>query len=192
MATKENPLAAALAVIGKEGEELESKATHVLRIVRQQKIEDVKSWGKAVRSAYKANGWNGKPGKPKAADKAQPVPATVKQYVSQIRRAFRLKLLVASYTSFYALRQDLKKKAERRAKRAANEQQQVPEMIGIRLQQPAALTGAIFHDLAAIYNELPGAKRTHMLSALDRVKRTFAQATPQLVVASLPDIRKAA
>lgn len=112
---KQSTLAAVLAVIGKEEHELEAKATQVLRIVRTRKIEDLKAWNGAVREAYKANGWNGKPGKPKAAEKRGAVPATVKQYVSAIRRAFRLKLPVSSYSSFYALRTDLRKKAERKA-----------------------------------------------------------------------------
>lgn len=63
-------LAAALAVIGREGESLETQATSVLRIVRAQKIGTLKDWSAAVRDAYRANGWNGKPGKPKSGAKA--------------------------------------------------------------------------------------------------------------------------
>ena len=83
-------LAAALAVIGKDSVALDSKADQVLRIVKQEKIADLKEFNAAVREAYKANGWNGSPGKPKkGAEKKAVAPATVKQYVSAIRGAFR-------------------------------------------------------------------------------------------------------
>lgn len=183
-------LAAALAVIGREDATLESQATQVLRIVRTQKIENLKGWNGAVRAAYKANGWNGKPGKPKDAEKKERVPATVKQYVSLIRRAFGMKLLVASYTSFYALRQDIRKKAAKR--QAANGQDTRPELAGVTLARPEQLTGAPFHDLAAIFNALDRKRQMAMVSALERVKRQFAMGAPQLVAENLPGLRKAA
>lgn len=184
---KQSTLAAVLAVIGKEEHELEAKATQVLRIVRTRKIEDLKAWNGAVREAYKANGWNGKPGKPKAGTGKGAVPATVKQYVSAIRRAFRLKLPVSSYSSFYALRADLRKKAERKAARNGAVPQR-PEFIGIRLTDSDALNGSPFHDLAVLYNALDKTRKLAMLGALERVKRQFAMAAPQLVVSALPEM----
>ena len=195
---KKATLAATLAVIGKGAAELDNQATQVLRLVRAQKINDLKGWSAAVREAYKANGWNGKPGKPKAGEKkADPVPATVKQYVSAIRRAFRLKLPVSSYTSFYALRQELKAKAKRATakahKAAGTNGHTPPEMVGIRLQQPETLNGALFHDLATMYNALDRQRKPKFIGALERIKRAFSGSVPQLIVASLPEMeRKAA
>lgn len=189
---KKSALAATLAVISSAEHELEAKATAVLRIVRSQRIGTLKEWGAAVRAAYKANGWNGKPGKPKAGNLAKPVPGTVKQYVSAIRRAFRLKLPVSSYTSFYALRQDLRKRSEKAARKMGSAAHRRPEFAGITLARPDELTGAPFHDLAALYGALDRTRKPMMLQALDRVKRQFAMAAPQLVVAALPEMRRAA
>lgn len=191
MKQTQTTLAAALAVIGKDGQELESKATTVLRIVRAEKITDGKAFNAAVREAYKANGWKGGPGKPKAgSEKLAPVPGTVKQYVSAIRAAFRLKLPVATYTSMAALRAELKEKRQRAAKRAAKAIDAQPkELLGIRLQEPEQFNGGPFHDLAVLYNALDRARKPRMLSALDRVKREFAMAAPQLVVQHMPELR---
>jgi hypothetical protein len=185
-------LATALAVIGRDAVALESKADSVLRIVKTQKIKDGKAWSAAVRAAYKATGWNGKPGKPKADSKASPVPATVKQYVSVIRGAFKLKLPVASYSSFYALRQELAKERAKARKPKRGNGAAKPEMFGIQLRQPETLNGSPFHDLAVLYNALDRARRPRMLAALERVKRDFAMAAPQLIVAAMPEMRKAA
>ena len=190
---KQTKLAAALAVIGKGANELDNQATQVLRLVRAEKINDLKGWSAAVRAAYKANGWNGKPGKPKAgAKKALAVPGTVKQYVSAIRRAFRLKLPVSSYSSFYALRQDLKARTVKAAKRQAKVEAKQPlEMIGIKLRQPDTLNGAIFHDLTVLYQALDRSRKPKFIGALERIKREFSGSVPQLVVASLPELRAA-
>jgi hypothetical protein len=182
-------LAATLAAIGREANAIEDKATTVLRIVRTQKIEDLKTWNKAVRVAYKANGWNSGPGKPKTGSTTTAVPATVKQYISAIRRAFRAGLPVASYTSFRALRNELKEKfAVRKAKaiKAAP-----AELVGISLKQPDELNGSPFHDLVALYGALDRTRKPKMLGAVQRIVREFSSAAPQLVLTQ-PELRKAA
>ena len=188
---KQTALAAALAVIGKESTALDSRADQVLRIVKQEKISDLKEWNAAVREAYRVNGWNGSPGKPKkGAEKKAVAPVTVKQYVSAIRGAFRLKLPVSSYSSFYALRQELKAKKSKARKRV--EKAKPAEFAGLTVVRPDAYNGALFHDLAVLYEALDRARKPRMLSALERVKRDFSNAAPQLSVAVLPEMRKAA
>jgi hypothetical protein len=191
---KMQTLAAALAQIGKEGEELDSKAMTVLRIVRAEKINDGKSFNKAVKEAYRANGWFGKPGKPKVgAPTQEKVPASVSQYVSTIRAAFRLKMEVTSFTSIHALRVELKAKRAKAIKRAHKANGSTPpEMVGIRLQQPDTLNGSIFHDLVALYNALDRTRKPKLMGALERTKREFITAAPQLVVHSMPEMRQAA
>jgi hypothetical protein len=193
---KMQTLAAALAQIGKEGEELDSKAMTVLRIVRAEKINDGKSFNKAVREAYRANGWFGKPGKPKVgAPTQEKVPASVKQYVSSIRAAYRLKLHVANFTSINALRAELKEQRAKAIKRAHKANGSTPpEMVGIRLQQPDTLLGgkAIFHDLVALYDALDRTRKPKFMGALERTKREFITAAPQLVLQSAPEMRQAA
>lgn len=188
-------LAAVLAVIGKEGQALESRADAVLRIVKGLKIKDAESFNTAVRAAYKENGWNATAGKPKAGTKVTPAPSSVRQYVSTIRSAFKQEIRIAACSSFYALRTELKaKRAEARAKAEKKLERKTPELVGIRLAEPEQLTGAIFHDLAVIHQALDAARKPRMLSALERVKRDFSHAAPQLVLAeaALPEMRKAA
>jgi hypothetical protein len=183
-------LAATLAVIGRESDAIEDKATMVLRIVRTQKIEDLKTWNKAVRVAYKANGWNSGPGKPKTGSTTKPVPSTVKQYISAVRRAFRAGLLVSSYTSFRALRTEL---SEKFAQRKAKAVKAAPaELVGISLKQPDELNGSPFHDLVALYGALDRTRKPKMLGAVQRIVREFSSAAPQLVLMQPEQLRKAA
>jgi hypothetical protein len=185
-------LASTLAIIGREADAIEDKATSVLRIVRQRKIEDLKGWNAAVREAYAANNWNSAPGKPKTGSTTTTVPTTVKQYVSAVRRAFRAGLPVATYSSFHALRTELRKRTVRKAKAAAAAAPVSPEMVGISLKQPDALNGGPFHDLVALYGALDRTRKPKMLGAVQRIVREFSPAAPQLVLQSLPEMRRAA
>lgn len=183
-------LAAALSVIAKDSTVLESKAEAVLKILKAEKIKDLKTFNAAVREAYAANGWNPGAGRPKAGSDLQSVPPTVKQYVSAIRRAFKFKLQVLSFSSFSALRSELKAHAAKVRKPRTNGPK---ETRGIHLASPDQLIGAPFHDLAVLYNALDRTKKPKMLAALDRIKRDFSHAAPQLVVAAAPEsLRKAA
>jgi hypothetical protein len=158
--------------------------------VRTHKIEDLKTWNKAVRAAYKVNGWNSGPGKPKTGSTTTSVPSTVKQYISAVRRAFRAGLPVASYTSFRALRNELKEKF---AKRKAQAIKAAPaELVGITLRQPDELNGGPFHDLVALYGALDRTRKPKMLGAVQRIVREFSSAAPQLVLTQPVELRKAA
>lgn len=184
-------LAAAFSVLARDSTVLESKAESVLRILKAEKIKDLKAFNAEVKEAYKANGWNAAAGRPKEGSKLEPVPSTVKQYVSAIRRAFKMKLLVLSYSSFTALRNDVKKEAAKVRKPRTNAPK---EIAGIQLSQPHQLTGGTFHDLLALYNALDRTRKPKMLAALDRIKRDFSKAAPQLVFAEGNELglRKAA
>jgi hypothetical protein len=181
-------LAAAFSVLARDSTVLESKAEGVLKILKAEKIKDLKSFNASVREAYDANGWNPGAGRPKADEKKrEPVPPTVKQYVSAIRRAFRLKMMVLQYSSFSALRSDLKKEASKVRKPRTTGPK---ELHGIRLAQPEQMTGGTFHDLAVLYAALDRTRKPKMLAALERIKRDFGHTVPQLVAEM--GLRKAA
>jgi len=171
-------LAAAFAALSEEGAALESVADSVLAIVKSDGLKDVKAFSAAVREAYKANGWNAKQGAPVlGAAKLERVPPTVKQYVSQIRGAFRLGLNVGHFKNFHALRTALK--AARVASRPVPKVD--PRLGGLRLTGPAGLTGAPLHDLVVVYEALPKGQQSQMVGAVNRLVQQFRPAVPQLL-----------
>jgi len=177
----------------KDGNMLASRADSVLRSVKQNKIADVKTFSLAVKAAYAANGWNPGAGRPvKGADKLKAVPSSVKQYVSTMRAAFRMKLLVQTYTSFYALRSDV---GATRAKARKKIAEATPELAGVAVKRPDTLNGGLFHDLAVLFDALDKGKQGKMIGALERVRREFAHAAPpemQMQFDALPGYLKRA
>lgn len=174
-------LAAALAVIANESSTLENKADSVLAIVRQSGIRDEKAFSAAVREAYKANGWNVTAGAPKRGSSGKPVPGTVKQYVSQVRRAFRLGVPVASMKSFFKLRQAVRTAVAKRAPAPVNRD---PKMAGLRLVKAGEMIGAPFHDLTVLYERAPKPVQKQLLGEVNALVKRFSPAVaPQLVLA---------
>lgn len=177
-------LAEAFAVIGAEASKVESRADHVLAIVRTSKIHDEKAFSAAVREAYKANGWNVKPGKPKNGDAKGAVPATVKQYVSTVRSAFRAGLEPWKAKTFHQLRKAVKA-ARLKAKPKLNGVADI-RLEGVRLVKSDTLTGAPFHDLIVAYESINKQQRHALTTEVNAIvkKYTVAAVTakPELVL----------
>lgn len=173
-------LAEALAVIATEGTTLESKADSVLAIVRTSGIRGEKEFSAAVREAYKANGWHVRAGAPKKGAAGKPVPGTVKQYVSQVRRAFRLGIPVAGMKSFFKLRKAIREAAAKK-RPAVNAD---PKMAGLRLVKAGEMIGAPFHDLTVLYERAPRPVQRQLLGEVTSLVKRFSPAVaPQLVLA---------
>jgi hypothetical protein len=169
-------LASVFEEMEKDGATLASRADAVLRIVKINKITEVKQFSAAVKAAYAANGWNAGAGRPvKGAAPLKAVPSSVKQYVSTMRAAFRMKLLVQTYTSFYALRSDVSATRVKARRKAADGK---PELAGVAVKRADTLNGALFHDLAVLFESLDKGKQGKMIGALDRIRREFAHAAP--------------
>lgn len=177
---KTNALANALAVIAADGHAIESKADGVLGIVRMAGIKDEKGFSEAVKVAYLENGWHATRGKPAAGNRAESVPATVKQYVSGIRAGFRLGIDVGKVKTFAALRSQIK--AGRASKRAVAEPGDA-RVMGLRLVQPAVMTGAPFHDLLVTYSHLEPKRQVMLVASVDRLLRDYKVDVPLLKAA---------
>lgn len=177
-------LAAALAEMAQTEGTLESRADSVLSLVKSGGIRDGAAFNKAVREAYKANNWHSIVGRPGRGNRGTPVPQTVKSYVSIVRAAFRLDLVVAHFKTFHALRKGVK------AARVARQPRPVardPRLAGLTLVKHDTLTGAPFHDLAVLYEKSSRQQRSRLLAEVNRLVREYRPA-----VAPVLTLQKAA
>lgn len=163
-------LANALAVIAVSSSAIESKADAVLNIIRDAGIRDEKAFTAAIRLAYAENGWNTGAGRPRPGARLKQVPATVKQYVSRVRAAFRAKLPVAKFKTFHELRKALKQLNDSKNP-AAND----PVYMGLRIVQAEELNGAPFHDLAVLHTKLG---KTRQAALLDDIAKLIKRYSP--------------
>jgi hypothetical protein len=178
-------LAHVFAAVAAAGAATDSKAAAILVLARG--IPDVKTFDQSVRAAYKVNGWNVKSGRPVNGSSAGAVPATVKQYVSQVRAGLRMGLKMGHYETFHSLKKAIAARREKTQKRRAGPPDKNTE--GVHLVKGDALTGVPFHDLVVLYDKLANGKKMALAAAVQRLVKQF-QPSVQLVLAPLE--RKAA
>jgi hypothetical protein len=162
----ETQLARAFASVADVEGSLESTASTILAIVKDNKITTVERWGEVVEEAYAANGWNTRAGRPNGDETPKlPVPATVSSYVALVRTALRNKMKVGKYETFTALRVAMAKrngKSDHRGNgRSVNPGGRLnlkgavaESFVDVDIQK-AEPNGALFHDLAVVYAKLP-------------------------------------
>lgn len=177
-------LPAALTALARADAGVTSRADEILAIVKSAGIRDGAEFNKAVRAAYAANGWHQAGGRPGKGSRGQPIPATVKQYVSMVRRAFRLDLPVAGFKTFHALRKAIKEAGASSRKPPVRKD---PRMAGLTLVKAGTLTGAPFHDLTVLYANASRQEKAKIASEVNGLVQKFRP-----TVAPVLELRKAA
>jgi hypothetical protein len=163
----ETQLARVFASVADSEQSLETTASGILAIVKDNKITTVDRWDESVAAAYEANGWNKRAGRPSNGDEPKkPVPTTVSSYVAIVRTALRNKMKVYKYDTFTALRVAIAKRNGRADHRGNGNSRLLPggklKLVGPVAEsfidvdiQKAEPNGALFHDLAVVYATLP-------------------------------------
>ena len=157
----ETKLARVFATLAESGKSTDTVAAGILAIVSESGIKDVEGFDPLVRAAYQANGWNPKPGRPtEETSHLDVVPATVRTYVTTVRRAFRRGIDVAKIKTVYDLR-----KAIRQTKVLDASPRAIPKAVqenfaGVNLSLVHDVNGALIHDVGAVYANLPKPHQT--------------------------------
>lgn len=170
-------LARTLADIAVQGGALETTADTILAIVKSH-ARTLPVFDLAVREAYVENGWKAGQGRPRGdQDTSILVPGTVKTYVSEVRRALRLKVQISRVSTFGELRTLVRKSVKRvETKRNAGP----AELVGVRLARPGALIGVAFHDLSVLYAALPDDQQATLKRQVDRLVTHYRKALPDM------------
>lgn len=174
-ATVTKHLAAALAALAKNGQKVDDLAGSILKLSREFKNQ--RGFSKAVRGAYAANGWHSGRGRPrKEAGDLQPVPATVKTYVWEVRRALAAGLRVWNYSTFYELRRAMAARQLQASQQHRAVAPKDPELSGVRITSPGTFTGHLMHDLVVVMDKLGTDRREHLQRGLERLLKQYAPA----------------
>jgi hypothetical protein len=151
----ETKLARVFTTLAESGKSTDNVAKGILDIVKEAGVKDAPSFDPLVRAAYAANGWNPRPGRPtEETAKLEMVPATVRTYVTAVRRALRRGINVAKLETFYELRKAIRKTKVRDTAPAVPKAVQ-EKFAGVDLETVNDVNGSLIHDVGAIYANLP-------------------------------------
>lgn len=175
--TKKVDLATVFGQIEKAASSMDTLAGSVLDAARAAQAKTIEQFDHMVYEAYDKCGWSHRQGRPLEGD--VPAPKAIKVYVSTIRGAYRLGLDVLSMHSIDEVRK-ARAKAQEHA-REAKETQAVPpapELAGVTLVRADKLTGAVFHDAAVLWENLPEKTKEEFGAKLQKLVEQYSKKAP--------------
>lgn len=171
-------LANALLTVSRKARGLDSAADNMLTTAK--KFKTLVDWNDAVRTAYAENTWSQTTGRPSARSKLKPAPDVVKLYVSTVRKALQLGLSLGEFASMRALRD---KTLEVGTVHALLPEPR-PELVGVVLRSPHRLTGALWHDVVTLADEIPVELAREMEEEVRAVYEKYRQYAPEELTAA--------
>lgn len=171
-------LSEVFAQIDKASAKLDTLSAQIIDAIRDAKAHTLDAFNELASQAYEENGWSRQSGRPTEGTSEKSAPPTIRNYVSTIRRAYKIGLKVHSFKTLRELRN-----AVRAAKQEDHEEEEKPsELIGVSIKAGNQITGALFHDLVVIWEHLSEDDRTAMDSILNRARNRFQKKTPLRLV----------
>lgn len=168
-------LSTVLKAIGDETTRMDDHAGRILDIVRHTQITTERAFRDAVAEAYAELNWRTGAGRPASNDGLNSAPKSVRQYVFEVRRAFKLRLKVAEMRSLYELREAVRVKRER----MHGQPEPTGAIAGLRVVHAHRFTGAHVHDLAVLYESLNKREKGELEAGITRLINKFMPKAPQ-------------
>lgn len=160
-------LAGVLQNIATASEKMDDLAGEILAVLKRHKVTTLPRFESVSTEAYALNGWQKGGGRPKADETVTPVPDSIKAYMSQIRKAYKVKLKVTEYESMYELRMAVKERSK--AKRSGSPKVRDPELQGVIISSPEKFNGGLFHDAILLWMALDEQGRDEFEKSIDRL-----------------------
>lgn len=153
-----------LMTVARKARGLDSAADNMLASARKYKT--LPELNEAVRLAYIENQWSQTAGRPSARSKLKPAPQAVKDYVSILRRALQLGLNLDEFKTMRAVKDKTIELGT--VHMLSPEPRQALQ--GIVLRSPHRLTGALWHDVITLAEEIP---EEHVREMEDEVRAVY-------------------
>lgn len=130
-----------------------------------------------VQEAYDRCGWSQRIGRPRAGD--VPAPAAVKVYMSTVRAGIRLGVDVVGCETMQELRNAIKAaRIKEHFQSAEKGAQEDPALVGVSIQSPGTLTGALLHDLYTVRAALNEDEAAVLDAALHKLLTRYVKKAP--------------
>lgn len=153
----------------------ESLGAQILAFLVENKCKTLDQANDQFGIAYDENGWSRTAGRPKDGSTEKPAPATVKNYVTAFRRAYKAGIDVLRFKTVGEMRV-----AIREIRDAQREAEEKPaSLLGVQVSKDDVLTGALVHDIYTAIKNLAPEDREEFEAKL---RRALAQAVKKAPV----------
>lgn len=165
--------------IARKAKGVESAANGMFSTLKAENVKNLDHFNELTRDAFQTNGWSQTAGRPVVGSKEKSAPDAVKLYVSSFRAAYRLELDVLSFETVGAMRNAIRERRQElsQARRVTHEEPRA-EMMGVTVDDPHALIGALWHDAIALAEEIPADAQQEFEREVRMVMQRFLRYAP--------------
>lgn len=139
---------------------LDTIAARFIAWLGSNKVDTVEKLDDVVSAAFEQNKWTRRQGRPQKGD--TPAPKVIGVYVSTVRRAIKLKVKIANCKNMEEVRRATRLKIP-----APVESE--PELVGVQLAAPNTLTGALWHDVLVVRDNLDAERQQQMENKVRKI-----------------------
>lgn len=171
--------------IARKAKGVESAANGMFSTLKNEDVITLDHFNEMTREAFQTNGWSQTAGRPVAGAKEKPAPDAVKLYVSSFRAAYRLGLDVLSFETVGSMRNAIRERRQEIAqeRHVTPEPEPRAEMMGVTVDEPHSLIGALWHDAVALAEGIPSDAQQEFEREVRMVMQRFLRfAPPELTV----------
>jgi hypothetical protein len=167
-----NDLAKIFTNIEHAAAQVEELASQILDAIKEAQADTLADFEEMVGDAYDANGWNRQAGRPADGATLLPAPMTVRNYVSWVRRAYKVGLAVPEFETLGELRRAVK---ESKVKPEPVQHDELAALRGVKMSKDAELIGAVVHDIGVVLTHLDQADQYEFEQRLQKLIKQFSK-----------------
>lgn len=168
-----NDLAKIFTNIEHAAAQVEELASQILDAIKEAQADTLADFEEMVGDAYDANGWNRQAGRPADGATLLPAPMTVRNYVSWVRRAYKVGLAVPEFQTLGELRRAVKEAKQKPVEAAPKDE--LAALRGVKMSKDAELIGAVVHDIGVVLTHLDQADQDEFELRLQKLIKQFSK-----------------
>lgn len=149
-------------------------AAQILEAIKEYQADTLDDFNEMVGNAYEANGWSRQAGRPSEGSTMKPAPMTIRNYVSIIRKAYKLRLPVMEFLTLGELRTAIKD-LRIKAKASAIHTDELAAMRGVKIAKEEEMIGAVVHDIGVVMKHLDRDDQDDFEQKLQKLLRQFSK-----------------
>jgi len=164
-------LASIFTTIENASNHVEELATQIIEAIREAQASTLADFNEMVSDAYREKNWSQQVGRPAEDSTLLAAPPTIRNYVSTIRKAYKMDLDVMGFATMFDIR-----KAVRMQRQPVHGQQVAQrELKGIRLTSKNKPNGGLWHDLVLLWEHLPEVDKETLETKLQKLLAQFTK-----------------
>lgn len=170
-----NKMTTAFKNVVNQADKLEESATSILVVAQQEKALTGDDFDQLVSQSYQEMNYSQQVGRPAEGSTLLPAPPTLRNYISIMRRMYKLKLDVMSFKTMMDVRKGIKDAVAKRKAKTVKPVDELAAMRGVKIAKEEEMIGAVVHDIGVVMKHLDRGDQDEFEQKLQKLLRQFSK-----------------